>query len=223
MLAIAMRALAVQATGDDRGSVTRLSAASLQDRCAAPCHPRARTGRRRTRPHHRDRMRSRSAASGAHFQDRDTRLLSKAASGAYGAPDRKRLRLEALRSVQADQRRICAPIIELGTPRAVGIAADQMRAAMRGTKGARPGAVLDIEAPCGGTPGRNGGTPASGSDRACLGLTRRRRRRACRPRPGTPPTWPACRLRPRPWTSRATRPRLRRLPPSPAPRRADPG
>lgn len=109
------------------------------------------------------------------------------------------------------------------TPRAVGIAADQMRAAMRGTNGARPGAVLDIEAPCGGTPGRNGGTPASGSDRACLGLTRRRRRRACRPRPGTPPTWLACRLRPRPWTSRATRPRLRRLPPSPAPRRADPG
>jgi hypothetical protein len=54
-------------------------------------------------------------------------------------------------------------------------------------------------------------------------VTRPRRRRACRPRPGTPATSPSCRPRPRPSTSRAPPPRPRRPPPSPRLRRADPG
>jgi hypothetical protein len=48
-----------------------------------------------------------------------------------------------------------------GKSQDVGIAADLMLAALHDAQGARPGAVLDIEALYGGTPGRGCGTPKS--------------------------------------------------------------
>ncbi|MEE7449772.1 hypothetical protein MRF4_19220 [Methylobacterium radiotolerans] len=103
------------------------------------------------------------------FQDRDTRMLCEAASGAYGPPGRRRLRLDAaarqalaaLGYVQADPAENFARLVELGTPPDMGIAADLMLAALHDAYGARPGTVLDIEAPHGGTPGRGCGTPES--------------------------------------------------------------
>ncbi|XYD10642.1 hypothetical protein R1A27_09355 [Methylobacterium sp. NMS12] len=103
------------------------------------------------------------------FQDRDTRMFCEAASGAYGPPGGSRLRLDAtaraalaaLRYVQADPAENFARLVELGTPPDLGIAADLMLAALHDAYGARPGDVLDIEAPYGGTPGRGCGTPES--------------------------------------------------------------
>jgi hypothetical protein len=103
------------------------------------------------------------------FQDRDTRMFCEAASGAYGPPGRRRLRLDAtarqalaaLGYVQADPAENFSRLVELGSPPDTGIAADLMLAALHDAYGARPGDILDIEDPHGGTPGRGCGAPES--------------------------------------------------------------
>ena len=103
------------------------------------------------------------------FQDRDTRMFCEAASGAYGPPGQRRLRLDAsarqalsaLGYVQADPAENFARAVDLGAPPDLDIAADLMLATLHDVYGARPGAVLDIEAPHGGRPGRGCGTPES--------------------------------------------------------------
>lgn len=103
------------------------------------------------------------------FQNRDMQMLCEAASGAYGPPGGDRLRLNAsalaalaaLHFVQDGPRENFARIVELGDPPDVGIAADLMLATLHDAYGARPGAVLDIAAPRGGTLGRGCGTPGS--------------------------------------------------------------
>lgn len=103
------------------------------------------------------------------FGDRDSRMFCEAASGAYGAAGESGLRLgasarealRALRFVQDNPRENYARTIDLGDPPDLGLAADLMLSALHEAYGARPGSELQIEAPKGGNPETECGTPVS--------------------------------------------------------------
>lgn len=103
------------------------------------------------------------------FEDRDTRMLCEASSGAYGPIGHGRLRLdasaraalEALGFVQASPREDYVRHVELGHPPDVAIAADVMLTALHDGFGARPGSPIEIWVPYGGDPVEPCGTPVS--------------------------------------------------------------
>lgn len=103
------------------------------------------------------------------FEDRDTRMFCEAASGAYGPSGERGLRLgasvrealRALRFVQDNPRENYSRTVDLGDPPDLGIAADLMLSALHEAYGAHPGSELQIEAPNGGNPQTDCGTPVS--------------------------------------------------------------
>jgi hypothetical protein len=103
------------------------------------------------------------------FADRDSRMFCEAASGAYGPSGESGLRLDAparealraLRFVQDNPRENYARTIDLGDPPDLELAADLMLSALHEAYGAHPGSELQIEAPKGGKPETECGTPVS--------------------------------------------------------------